>query len=137
MTQMLHYEKELNTLSRLFIDFYLKTATLLLTLEFTREVQGSCELKCMTIMHHCATEIAEKNLARLLMGVHETEKYDLFGYLKRNKYEVITILPKCKHENSTINKFIEGICNFQYFERNDIYFFDGRLDEDARAIGLS
>ena len=29
MTQMLHYEKDLNALSRLFLDFYLKTANLM------------------------------------------------------------------------------------------------------------
>ena len=62
------------TLSRLFVDFHLKTVTLLVMSEFTREVQGSCELKIMTTMQHCATTIADQNLARLLMGVHKTEK---------------------------------------------------------------
>ena len=110
------------TLSRLFVDFHLKTVTLLVMSEFTREVQGSCELKIMTTMQHCATTIADQNLARLLMGVHKTEKYDLFGYLKRNKHEMLTILRKHKHKNATISEFIKGICNFQYFERNDVLF---------------
>ena len=58
MTKMLHYQKELNALSRLFLDIYLKTATLLVASEFTKEVQGFCGLKLMTIKN-CATAIAE------------------------------------------------------------------------------
>ena len=54
------------------------------------------------------------------MAVHKTDEFDLFGCLKRNKCEVLTILRKHKHKNTTINKFIKGICNFQCFERNDV-----------------
>ena len=56
------------------------------------------------------------------MGVHKTEKYDLFGHLKRNKHDVLTILRKHKHKKSTISEFVKDVCNFQYFERNYILF---------------
>ena len=100
---MLHYEKELNAISRLFLDFYIKTANLRALSEFTREVRGTYDLEFMNTIQHCTASIAEKNLARLLMEVHKTDKHDLFGCLKINKHEVLTILRKHKHKNTIVN----------------------------------
>ena len=122
MTQMLHYEKELNTPSRLFLDACLKTAHLTALSEFTKSVSGNYNLEIMNAMQNCAAAIAEQNLARLLMGVHNMEKCHLFGFSKRNKDEVLTILRKRKHKNQKIKEFVKRNCNFQHFERNDILF---------------
>ena len=122
MTQMLHYEKELNALSRLFLDFYLKTVNLMALSEFTKNVSRNCNLEIMDTIQHCTAAIEEQNLEKLLMGVHKTEKCNLFGCLKRNKHKVLTILRKHEHKNQTIEEFIKVNCNFQCFERNDILF---------------
>ena len=60
------------------------------------------------------------------MGVNKADEFYLFGCLKRNKYEVLTILRKHKHKNSTISEFMKRIFNFQNFERNDILFLSLR-----------
>ena len=73
-------------------------------------------------MQHSTTDVAEKNLARLLVGFHKMEKCTLFGHLKRNKCKVLTMLRKHKHENQTFEEFIKGNFDFQCFERNSILF---------------
>ena len=115
ITQMLHYEKELNELSRLFLYFYLKTAHLMSLVQLAKIVGGNISDATMDIMQHCASAIAEQNLSRLLMEVHKTKKHDIFKHLKRSKCEVLTILRKHKHKNRTIEEFIKEICNFQCF----------------------
>ena len=79
MTQMLHFEKELNELSRLFLDFYLKKACLTSLVELTKIVSGNISDITMDTMWHCASAIAEQNLAGLLMEVHKTNKCDIFS----------------------------------------------------------
>ena len=122
MTKTFHCENELNALSKLFLDFHLKTTTSLVASEITRKVHGSCESKLMNTMQHFSDAMAEQNITRLLMVAHKTDKFYLFGCLKRNKYKVLTLLLKRKHKNTTISEFIKGICNFQHFEINNILF---------------
>ena len=109
---MLHYEKELNEPSRLFLDFYLKAACLISLVELAKIVSGNVSGATMGTMQHCAFEIVEQNFARLLMEVYKTKKCDIFKYLKRSKCEVINILRKHKHKNRTIEEVVKGICNF-------------------------
>ena len=73
-------------------------------------------------MQHYSADKAEQNLATLLIGFHKTDKFDLFGYLKGNKCEFLTILRKHKHKNNTIEEFIKGSCNFQCFHRHNFVF---------------
>ena len=84
MTQMLHYEKELNDLSRLYLDFYFKKACLMSLVELVKIFSGNISDGTMDTMQHFASAIAEQNLARLLMEVHKTKKYEMFRHLKRS-----------------------------------------------------
>ena len=75
--------------------------------EFTKDVSRTYNFEVMNTMQHCDAAIAEINLEMPIMGVHKTDKYDLFGYLKRNKYEVLIFLRNHKHKTTTIKEFIK------------------------------
>ena len=127
MTQMLHYERELNELTRTFLDFYLKVAGIMAMTELRNYVESNgngndMNPSALATMRHNSEAIAEQNLARLLMKVHKPEGLNMFKYLKRKKYEVLTILRKRKHKNRTIEEFIEGSCNFQHYHRHNFLF---------------
>ena len=107
MTQMLHHEKELNELSRLFLDFYLKSACIMSLVELTKIVTGNISDVTVDTMQHCASTIAEKNIASLLMEVRETKKYDICKFLDRIKCEALTILRKHKYKDRTIEESVK------------------------------
>ena len=113
MTQMLHHERELNELTRTFLDFHLKVAGAMEMTELLDWVNSNGNRNISTpstleTMRHNAEAIAEQNLARLLMEVHNPEEFNIFKYLKRTKHEVLTILRNHKHNNSIVEEFIKG-----------------------------
>ena len=74
MTQMLHYEKELNALSRLFLDFYLKTANLMASSESKKSISRNCDIEIVSAMQHCAAAMTQQKITTLLMEFHKTKK---------------------------------------------------------------
>ena len=126
----------MNELPRSLLDFYLKTAHLTSLAKLTKIVSGNISEVTMDAMQHCASAIAEQNLARLLMEVHKTKKHDIFHCLKRRKCEALTILRKHNHKNRTIEEFVQGIFNFQCFERNDMLFLN-KVDWDHLQVQLN
>ena len=87
----MYLEKARSALTRLFIDFYLKTSELLDFAELAKDIGGKCNEDVVDAMIFFDVAIAEQKIAILFIREHKTEGFDKFEHAKKNKHEVLTI----------------------------------------------